>query len=101
MTAPPGYAPVLDQRTSPREDVSAFESACARRDYGALQSAISALSKRDAVAHLGALFPHLSEWWIRRHLGALMAIGEDEFWRLAYADPTGERAVRLVMREAA
>lgn len=95
MTAPPGHAPATAPLTGPRSG-DAFDAACRRRDYAALQDAIRDLSKRDAVDHLHRLFPHRSRSWLERNLSYLMGLAPDHFWRLAYADPTGEAAVRRV-----
>ncbi|UFU03471.1 hypothetical protein LQF12_02335 [Ruania suaedae] len=99
MTAPPGLAPT-PPRTSPREDADDFADACARRDFGLLQTAVAGMTKRDACDHLEGLFPRLSRHWIVRHFRDLMALDADAFWRLQYSDPTGERAVTNVMRGA-
>ncbi|TSD68090.1 hypothetical protein [Aeromicrobium piscarium] len=98
MTSPPHALTTLAPRTSPREDVDAdFDDACRRRDYPALQAHLAPMSKRDACDSLSVLFPHLSRHWIVRHFAELMAMSEDEFWRLEYRDPTGEEACRRVM----
>src|SRR5690606_27586369 len=100
MTAPPGLAPTLAPLTGPRSG-DAFAAACARRDFASLQDAIRDLSKRDAVDHLHALFPHRTRSWMERNLPYLMALDPDAFWRLTHPDPTGEDAVRNVMKERA
>lgn len=91
MTAPPGHpAPVPAQV----HDQGAFARACARRDIGALQAALANLTKREACEHLAALFPHRTHRWFAHHLERITRIDPDLWWRLAYADPTGEQAVR-------
>lgn len=78
-----------------------FEAAVARRDYALLQSAVRDMSKRDAVDHLHNLFPHLARQWVNRNLSYLMALDPERLASvLSHGDPTGEAAVRNVMREA-
>lgn len=100
MSAPPGAVATLTPLTGPRSG-DAFDAACRRRDYAALQDAIRHLSKRDAVDHLHGLFPQHSRSWMERHLTYLMNIAPDHFWRLAYSDPTGDAVVRREERNVA
>ena len=99
MSPPPTPVTTLTPRLSPRED-DPFDEACRRRDYGSLQDHLATMTKRDACDRLWSLFPHLSRHWIQRHFADLMAMSEDEFFRLAYSDPTGEEACRRAMRRA-
>lgn len=78
-----------------------FAGAVERRDYSLLQDSIRGLSKKDAVAHLLDLFPHLSKSWTERNLGYLSALDPAGLASvLGYADPTGEKAVRNVLAVA-
>ena len=97
MTAP-ALRGASNTPPSPREEDPAYRDAVARQDYGLLQDAVRDLTKKDAVEHIAALFPHLSVWWVRRHFAALMTMTPDDFGRiLQYADPTGDAAVARAM----
>ena len=97
MTAP-ALRGASNTPPSPREEDPAYRDAVARQDYGLLQDAVRDLTKKDAVEHITALFPHLSVWWVRRHFAALMTMSPDDFGRiLQYADPTGDAAVARAM----
>ena len=70
--------------------------------YALLQEELDGMSKRDAVDHLHSQYPHKAREWFRRNLAYLMALdplGLSEV--LDYGDPTGNAAVRHVMREMA
>lgn len=102
MPHPPSTISTTTSTTTPVHDQGqAFEEACRRRDYGALQVAVSGMDKRDACTHLAALFPAQSHRWFVRNFALLMSMDPDEFWRLAYKDETGETAVASVMAAAA
>ena len=100
MTSPPSLALAPAPLTGPRSG-DAFTAACQRRDFASLQDAIRDLSKRDAVDHLHSLFPQHTRSWMERNLPYLMALDPDDFWGIAYPDPTGEDAVWNVMKERA
>ena len=83
----------------PRSGV-AFQQACARWDYALLQDALAPMTKRDAVDHLAALFPHRTRSWHHRNFERLMSLTPDQLGRvLTYADPTGEAAARRTDQE--
>ena len=93
----PAQQGTLNPPTDPRSG-DAFQAACRRHDIIDLQDALRSMTKRDAVDHLQALFPHQGREWHRRHLPRLMAVdGEALTHLLAYADPTGEAAVENVL----
>lgn len=79
-----------------------FQDAVDRRDYAALQDAVRDLSKKDAVDHLTALFPHKARQWFARNLGYLMDLDPYKLGEyLQHSDPTARKAIRNVMKEAA
>lgn len=84
----------------PRSGNPAFDAACARRDYGLLQSAVADMPKRDAVEHLAAIFPAHTQRWFSRRFADLMALTPADFERALHADPTANAAIRSVMRAA-
>ena len=56
--------------------------------------------RRAAVEHMAEHYPHLSPNWINKHLGRLLALDPWELARvIGYPDPTGETAVKNVMKE--
>lgn len=64
--------------------------------------ALSMPSKLDAVQHLAEHFDHLTPRFISRHLARLVSLDPWELMAtIGYSDPTGEQAVRNVMKEAA
>jgi hypothetical protein len=72
------------------------------QSYALLQEALEGMSKKDAVEHLHNLFPHRAERWFSRNFHYLMALdplGLSEI--LGHSDPTANKAVRNVMKEAA
>ena len=86
----------------PRSADAEFKAACERRDFALLQDALAGMTKREAVDHLTALFPHRSRSWHFRNFHALVALTPDDMERvLLYADPTGETAVANITRERA
>lgn len=74
-----------------------FQEACTKRRFDLLQDACRPLSKKDAVEHLAALFPHKAKAWLTRNFVYLMALDPSDFERVLYSDPTAAAALRNVM----
>ena len=69
-------------------------------DVADIQSdALAQPSKLDAVSHLAEHFEHLSPHWIARHLRMLTTLDPIQLVEALHPDPTGEQAVRSVMKE--
>lgn len=64
-----------------------------------LQARIANLPKRDALPVIQATMPHLSKSWINRNFAYIVELEPDALSVvISYADPTGNAAVRNVMR---
>ena len=58
------------------------------------------LTKKEAVDYLQTVAPHKARKWLCRNLPHIMALDPLGLERvLTYSDPTGETAVRNVMRQ--
>jgi hypothetical protein len=72
------------------------------QDYAALQDAIRGLSRKDALDYLTELFPHKARQWFNRNLAYLMDLDPLGLSRiLGYSDPTANKAIRNLERQAA
>lgn len=79
-----------------------FQEAVDGHNYAALQDAIRGLSKKDALDHLTALFPHKARQWFARNLSYLMDLDPLGLSRiLGHSDPTANKAIRNIERSAA
>ena len=67
---------------------------------GYLQESVRDMSKKDAIDHILHFYPHLDENWLRRKFQYLMALDPVGLVNvLTYGDPTGNTAVRHVLKE--
>lgn len=97
MTAPAPHGAHSITPTGASSGVTAFEAACARRDYGLLQEALNGMPVSRAVIHLHTLFPANSVRWYKRYYPHLMALSPADFERALHADPTANAAIRRVL----
>lgn len=70
--------------------------------YELLTADVAGMSKKDAVDTLLEAFPHNTRSFIERNLKYLQQLDPVALkTKLMYSDPTGDAAVREVMKEAA
>jgi hypothetical protein len=66
---------------------------------GLLQESMDGMSKKDCIDHLMYHFPHLDENWVRRNFKYLMGLDPEGLLKALHPDPTGNAAIRHVMKE--
>jgi hypothetical protein len=70
--------------------------------HALLQEALAGLDKKSAVEHLHNLFPHQSKSYFNRNYIHILTLDPDSLSRiLGHSDPTADKAIRNVMKEAA